>query len=247
MSFVTHAQNKDAAAFKALVEETLAGKVVQVLEGLKIEVASNFLDTVSEEGGVSGGVASVKKKPAPPAAGSVELPGTAAKGGSVEHAGRSSKGSDVKLPGQKVSEGRTSSEPNPKGDRVKAVQTDKKPHLSSKPKMDRGSFKEELEFLGQTLEEAQIKPGTEEHMAHHVHAVHTGEMMGHNSGGGHVETNHYHIHHSGVEMNTDSKGNSADSHTYHVMPKGSGMVHKFTVTPSSKQPGVHHVTHVGTI
>ena len=70
-SFVTHAENKDASAFKSLVEEILAEKVVTVLEGLKIEVASNLF---SEEGGVSGGVASVTKKPTPPAAGSVTLP-----------------------------------------------------------------------------------------------------------------------------------------------------------------------------
>ena len=42
-SFVTHAENKDASAFKSLVEEILAEKVVTVLEGLKIEVASNLL------------------------------------------------------------------------------------------------------------------------------------------------------------------------------------------------------------
>ena len=143
MSLITHAQNKDAAAFKTQVEETLASKVVQVLEGLKAYVASNMFN---EEGGVSGGVSSVKKKPTPPAAGSVVLPSATGKVGGVEHAGRSKVGGEKTgeaiLPGQKVSEGTTSNEPDHKGNRVKAVQKDKEPHLSSKPKMDRKGFKE---------------------------------------------------------------------------------------------------------
>ncbi len=63
--FVTHTQNKDAIAFKSLVEETLAQKVVERLEELKIEVASQFFNTVAEAGGVSGGVAKVSKMPPP--------------------------------------------------------------------------------------------------------------------------------------------------------------------------------------
>lgn len=176
MSFVTHASNKDASAFKALVEETLAEKVVLVLEGLKIEVASHLF---GEEGGVSGGVASVKKKPAPPAAGTVSLPGQGGKTGGLEHAGRSNKSGgeksgDAVLPGQKneetkIDEGATSykapkgysprreaerklvkkgaggsPEKEPEGDRVKAVQKDKKPHLSSKPKKDGVEWKERM-------------------------------------------------------------------------------------------------------
>ena len=124
MSFVTHAQNKDASAFKTQVEEVLAGKVVQVLEGLKAVVAQQYFN---EEGGVSGGVASVKKKPAPPAAGTTELPGTKEKGskeGGLTHAGRSGssngeKSGEACLPG--IKEGKTSDEPNPKGNKVKAV------------------------------------------------------------------------------------------------------------------------------
>ena len=104
-SFVTHAQNKDASAFKALVEEKLAEKVVQVLDGLKPEIASAFFNTVSEEGGVSGGVSRVWKKPAPQAAGSVKLPGKDGKEGGLVHAGRSGssngeKTGDAELPGQ---------------------------------------------------------------------------------------------------------------------------------------------------
>jgi hypothetical protein len=102
MSYVTFAQTKDASAFKTLVEETLAEKVVMVLEALKVEVASQFFN---EEGGLSGGVSSVKKKPTPPAAGSVKLPGEGGKEGGLEHAGRSSssggeKTGDAVLPGQ---------------------------------------------------------------------------------------------------------------------------------------------------
>jgi hypothetical protein len=250
MSFVTHAQNKDATAFKSLVEEALASKVVMVLDALKAEVASRLF---GEEGGVSGGVSSVKKKPAPPGAGTVELPGQNAKGGSVEHAGRSNKASDIKLPGKGVSEGKISNEPNQPELKVKkVVQQDKKPHLSSKAKADRkgfneSSFNEELLDLNQRLEEAHIKPGTEDHMAHHVHMVHTGDhgMVGSR---GHTETNYYHIHHTGVELGTDSKGNAADTHVYHVVPKtGNGVVHKFHVQASSKTPGSHHVTHMGTM
>lgn len=215
MSFVTHAQSKDASAFKSLVEETLAGKVVQVLEGLKAHVASNMF----EEGGVSGGVTTVKKKPAPEAAGSVVLGSkeTPNKKDGVVHAGRSDKSNDgttgdAVLPGQKNE-----------------------------------SFNEELQILTQTLEEAHIKPGSEEHMAHHVHAVHTGDAGGIDRmpSPGHTETQHYHIHHSGVEMGTDSKGNPSDTHSYHVMHKGSGEVHKFHVTASPK--GGHHVTHMGSL
>ena len=103
MSFVTHAQNKDASAFKIQVEEVLAGKVVQVLEGLKAVVAQQFFN---EEGGVSGGVSSVKKKPTPQAAGSVKLPGSGGKEGGVVLADRSTSSEgettgDATLPGKK--------------------------------------------------------------------------------------------------------------------------------------------------
>jgi hypothetical protein len=104
MSYVTFAQNQDASAFKALVEESLASKVVMVLEGLKVEVASQFFN---EEGGISGGVSSVKKKPTPPAAGTVELPDEGQKTGTLVHAGRSGSSNGEKtgefvLPGQEV-------------------------------------------------------------------------------------------------------------------------------------------------
>jgi hypothetical protein len=138
MSFVTHSQNKDASAFKAQVEETLAGKVVLVLEGLKAVVAQQFFN---EEGGVSGGVSSVKKKPAPPAKGTVTLPGSKeakSKEGGIGHSGRGDdtgpKSGEFKLPGQRtVKEGTTSGEKDQPALKVKkAVQQDKKPNLPTK-------------------------------------------------------------------------------------------------------------------
>ena len=258
MSFVTHAQNKDASAFRSLVEERLAEKVVQVLDGLKAEVASNMF---SEEGGVSGGVPSVKKKPSPPAAGAVKLPGQGGKEGGLTHAGRSGssdgeKSAEAILPGSKVTEATVkkgsggSPEKEPEGDRAKGGKTFKKPHLSSKPEADRKGFKESFtgEFLAlnQKLEEARIVPGSEDHMAHHVHAMHIGDLP-RGLSGQHVETKHYHIHHTGVELGTDSRGDAADTHVYHVVPKGSGVVHKFHVTASNKQPGAHHVVHMGSM
>ena len=132
MSYVTFAQNKDASAFKALVEESLASKVVMVLEGLKVEVASQFFN---EEGGISGGVSSVKKKPTPPAAGTVELPDEGQKTGTLVHAGRSGSSNGEKtgefvLPGQKVHSEAT--EKSHGLDKVKAVQKDKSPKLPQK-------------------------------------------------------------------------------------------------------------------
>jgi hypothetical protein len=251
MSFVTHAQNKDASAFKAQVEEVLAGKVVQFLEGLKAHVAQQFFN---EEGGVSGGVFSVKKKPEA-AAGSTKLPGPGKEGG-LTHAGRSNssdgeKSGEAKLPGQGVAEGKTSGEPNPKGDRVKAVEKDKKPKLPQKKGSgygeDRASFKEEFDALNKKLEEATIKPGTEDHMMYHVHAVHTGDM-GANAGlgisnRGHTETQHYHIHNTGVDLPNELGGET--KHIYHVVHKGSGKVHKFEI--SSKKGGGHSIVHQGTM
>jgi hypothetical protein len=271
MSFVTHAQNLDASAFKTQVEEVLAGKVVQVLEGLKAVVAQQFFN---EEGGVSGGVSSVKKKPEA-AAGSTKLPGPGKEGG-LTHAGRSNssdgeKSGEAKLPG--VAEGKTSGEPNPKGDRVKAVEKDKKPKLPSKRKSfytntysngkfkfkkeeTENSFKEEFDALNTKLEEATIKPGSEDHMMHHVHIVHTGdhginrgESHGGNSvsmGRGHFESQHYHIHHSGVEM-SDPASPFGDKHTYHVVHKGSGKVHKFEVSNKKGGAGGHSIVHQGTM
>ena len=99
MSFVTHAQNKDASAFKTLVEESLAEKVVLVLEGLKVEVASTYFNSVAEEGGVSGGVASVTKKPGTPKP-VKDLVHTGRGGGStVDHAGRSNSSNKEKTGG----------------------------------------------------------------------------------------------------------------------------------------------------
>jgi hypothetical protein len=253
MSFVIHAQNKDASAFKTQVEEVLAGKVVQVLEGLKAVVASQFFN---EEGGVSGGVSSVKKKPEEKE-GSTKLPGQGGKDGSLVHAGRSEKSNgeksgDACMPGSKVSEGKTSGEPNPKGDRVKAVEKDKKPTLPTKKdfKKDgvRNSFKEEFDVLDSKLEEATIKPGTEDHMMHHVHMVHTGDhgVNSMPSSSGHFETQHYHIHHSGVEM-SDPSSAVGDKHTYHVVHKGSGKVHKFEVANKKGGAGGHSIVHQGTM
>jgi hypothetical protein len=48
-------------------------------------------------------------------------------------------------------------------------------------------------------------------------------------------------------MGTDSKGGSVDKHVYHVHHKGAGVVHKFHVQASAKQPGTHHVTHAGSL
>lgn len=133
MSYITHALNKDASAFKTLVEETLAEKVVTVLEGLKVEVASVFF---GEEGGVSGGVSSVKKKPSPPAAGSVKLPGEGGKEGGLEHAGRSGssggeKTGDAVLPGQAVHSESVKMKSHGKL-KFKAMQKDKAPKLPQK-------------------------------------------------------------------------------------------------------------------
>lgn len=212
MSFVTHAQNKDASAFKTLVEESLAEKVVEVLDALKVEVASSFFNSVAEEGGVSGGVATVTKKPGTPKP-VKDLVHTGRGGGSsVVHAGRSNASDKEKTGG------------------ALADRTNE-------------SFHNEFVALAQKLDEAHIKPGSHEHMAHHVHAAHTGDLPGM---GGHVETQHYHIHHAGVEMGTDSSGNPSDKHVYHVHHKG-GAMHKFHVQASSKAPGTHHVTHMGSM
>jgi hypothetical protein len=63
MSLVNLVEDKDAVAFKNAIEEMIAEKVVMVLDALKIEVASNMF---SEDGGISGGVSRVWKKPKPP-------------------------------------------------------------------------------------------------------------------------------------------------------------------------------------
>ena len=82
-------------------------------------------------------------------------------------------------------------------------------------------------------------------MAHYVHAVHTGDHGLSGTSPSHTETRHYHVHHSGVELGTDSSGKSSDKHIYNVVHKGTGVVHKFHVQASSKNPGSHHVTHMG--
>jgi len=227
MSYVTHAQNKDASAFKSQIEETLASKVVQVLEGLKAVVAYSMF----EEGGISGGVSSVKKKPAPPAAGTVELPAkeNKVKEGGLTHAGRSNssngeKSGEFVLPGQK-NEG-----------------TD--------------SFKEELQVLTQKLDEMKVVPGSEEHMAHHVHAVHTGDHGMSDSpalhSSGHFETQHYYIHANGY-TDYDPNTNPVTHHKaiYNVIHKRGGAVHKFHVSHIEDKAGGkkdgYKIEHVGTL
>ena len=151
MSFVTHAQNKDASAFKSLVEEKLAEKVVMVLDGLKAEVASDFFNTVSEEGGVSGGVAKVWKKPTPPADGEVTLPGSKenkSKEGGIVHAGRSNssngpKTGEGKLPGEGVSE-------------AKKVPDAKMPKLTDKHEGDGEDYRPQVKKILKTVKEGRI-------------------------------------------------------------------------------------------
>lgn len=96
MSVVKHAEAKDAVAFKNAIEEAIAGKVVTVLDALKVEVAGNFFnkvgETVAEEGGISGGVSRVWKKPKPP---KVLIHTGRGGGGTLVHAGRSTTSHDT--------------------------------------------------------------------------------------------------------------------------------------------------------
>ena len=149
MSFVTHAQNKDASAFKSLVEEKLAEKVVTVLDALKIEVSSNFFNTVSEEGGVSGGVSRVWTKPTPPAKGTIKLPPAKEEDGveleadrdMVSQGGNRQSVPGIKLPGghlpgsEAVREASEYMAAKGKLKIKKAVQQDKEPHLPTKKGM----------------------------------------------------------------------------------------------------------------
>jgi hypothetical protein len=68
MSIVKFAEEKNAVAFKNMIEEAIASKVVDVLDVLKVEVASTFFnpEVVAEAGGISGGVSRVWKKPKAP-------------------------------------------------------------------------------------------------------------------------------------------------------------------------------------
>lgn len=221
MSFVTHAEQKNAIAFKAQVEEVMAEKVVRVLDALKIEIAQSFFnpETVSEEGGVSGGVGKVVKKPGTPKPVKNLVHTGRGGGGSITHAGRSSS-----------SDGATS------GDACLPGKTNE-------------VFQAELEALDQKLIESNIVPGSVEHMSHHVHTVHTGDLgTGMIGSGNHYRSHHYHIHNTGVELATNSKGGSTPTHIYHVINNLNGEVHKFHVrSKSGARTGAHSVEHKGMV
>jgi hypothetical protein len=235
MSFVTHAQNKDALAFKALVEEKLAEKVVQVLEGLKIEVASNFFnaETVSEEGGTSGGVSQVWKKPAPGGKGKASAPEPKLSSGPKQDRKTMEPGSGL------ADEG---------GSPAVKEET-------------QNSFKFEFQGLTQNLDEAVVLPGSMEHMAHTVHDVHVGTHAGMNGvgslDGNHYETKHYHIHRAGYTPFNPKSKESKDKAIYIVHHKYSmaqnlagdsaHKTHKFHVSRDVKHPNKVHVEHVGSL
>lgn len=218
MSFITHAQNKDALAFKSLVEEKLAEKVVLVLEGLKIEVASNFFNegTVSEEGGVSGGVSQVWKKPSPGGKGKASAPEP------------------------KLSSG-------PKQDRKTMEPGSGLANEGGQPAMKeetQDSFNFESQDLSQNLDESVILPGSKEHMAHHVHSIFTGDRGSYGEGN-HIESNHYHTIHAGYKHPPEGSKEPSTA-VYHVVNKKDGSVHKFHAKYASKGTNVD-VTHKGSM
>jgi hypothetical protein len=110
----------------------------------------------------------------------------------------------------------------------------KMPKKDGAPKLPSKTVKEE------TLGEKVIQAGSIEHMAHAVHACHSGNCPSVSNRGTFTQFEHpdYSIHRDNGSINPDSH-----EMNYHVL--GAGGHHKFTVANTKNGTDVKHVAHLG--